>query len=461
MAEFDIGVLTELLLEKKTTYLIGAGASAPYFKSLGQFETILTNEDLNHYDQKLVKIIFYIASIKDNIELIINSENNRRDTIKNEYKHFLYNIIEYQKFMNSHLTPRRTSILTTNYDLFLEAAAEEINHDNSFVYFNDGSSGFFTKKFDTENFNKAMEHRGINDNYSKELPTINLIKSHGSVNWEKTVNGNINIKNDNFLFIEINHEIESMMGEINLPENWNIVSGETSREKLLSFIDNIINLWPNDINYKTNFEQIIMQVKSFTELNQILIHNIFEKIEKLQIVWPTKKKFEQTLINQHYYEMLRLFSYELESQERILIVFGFSFYDEHIKNIVKRSLKNPGLIVYIFCFKNKDRENIMGVFDFTENSIPNNIIFVYPDLFLKHNINLEDIETDDENIDYLIINNGDDNLIYDNILSKNKNWDNSYEVVLSFKSFNTLISANIPNKFDYSLRQINGDTDEN
>jgi len=44
-------------------------------------------------------------------------------------------------------------------------------------------------------------------------------------------------------------------------------------------------------------------------------------------------------------------SYELEKPNSVLIAFGFSFADEHIRNLIKRSLTNPTLQVYICCYK--------------------------------------------------------------------------------------------------------------
>src|SRR5690606_21573393 len=35
-----------------------------------------------------------------------------------------------------------------------------------------------------------------------------------------------------------------------------------------------------------------------------------------------------------------------------LITFGFSFADEHILNLVMRSLSNPGLQVFVCCYDN-------------------------------------------------------------------------------------------------------------
>lgn len=37
---------------------------------------------------------------------------------------------------------------------------------------------------DSANFNKTVSYRGLNDNYIDELPSLTLIKPHGSVNWE-------------------------------------------------------------------------------------------------------------------------------------------------------------------------------------------------------------------------------------------------------------------------------------
>lgn len=65
---------------------------------------------------------------------------------------------------------------------------------------------------------------------------------------------------------------------------------------------------------------------------------------------PTKWKFHETVFDEHYYQMLRLMSYELEKHDSTLIAFGFSFADEHITNLVKRSLGNKTLTMYICCF---------------------------------------------------------------------------------------------------------------
>ena len=81
------------------------------------------------------------------------------------------------------------------------------------------------------------------------------------------------------------------------------------------------------------------------------------------IVNPTKEKFSDTLLNKNYYELLRLFSNELEKENSLLVVNGFSFRDEHILDLVKRSMINPSLKVLIFAFKEgniADYQKLLG-----------------------------------------------------------------------------------------------------
>jgi hypothetical protein len=77
---------------------------------------------------------------------------------------------------------------------------------------------------------------------------------------------------------------------------------------------------------------------------------------------PTKWKFHETVFEEHYYQMLRMLSYELEKPNAVLVTFGFSFADEHILNLVKRSLSNPHLQVFICCYSKGTRDTLEGEF---------------------------------------------------------------------------------------------------
>ena len=82
------------------------------------------------------------------------------------------------------------------------------------------------------------------------------------------------------------------------------------------------------------------------------------KYELMPIVNPTKWKFHETVYEEHYYQMLRLLSYELEKPNAVLISFGFSFADEHILNLVMRSLSNPRLHVFVCCFNGAEHASM-------------------------------------------------------------------------------------------------------
>lgn len=80
-------------------------------------------------------------------------------------------------------TPRTINLFTTNYDLFIEKAADTVLQSYRFI-FNDGASGYFNRKLESANYNRTVSYRGLNDNYTNEIPSLSLIKPHGSMNWE-------------------------------------------------------------------------------------------------------------------------------------------------------------------------------------------------------------------------------------------------------------------------------------
>ncbi|NLK37170.1 MAG: DUF87 domain-containing protein, partial [Epulopiscium sp.] len=89
--------------------------------------------------------------------------------------------------------------------------------------------------------------------------------------------------------------------------------------------------------------------------------------EQLQIVNPTKEKFDTTIMNIAYHELIRIFSNELEKENSVLLVYGFSFKDEHILEITKRSIVNPTLQIYIFCYDDISAEEMMHHFQVAKN----------------------------------------------------------------------------------------------
>lgn len=115
------------------------------------------------------------------------------DPVSEIYISFMREVINLMNRMNSRQNPRNINIFTTNYDLFIENALDEVSKTETFVI-NDGARGYFKRVLDSSNFNRTVSYRGPFNNFVDEIPSISLIKPHGSVNWERTENDEIEIK---------------------------------------------------------------------------------------------------------------------------------------------------------------------------------------------------------------------------------------------------------------------------
>ena len=208
-----------------------------------------------------------------------------------------------------------------------------------------GSSGNITKKLSMKNYHKKIYHTGIFDNFDREIPIINLFKLHGSVSWKY-----VNDKNNK------PYEIKVEYFEDENPEDIENLIEEVSNEEIKKAKEKI----EEDKNLEENIKGI---------RNKLL--------KKFALIFPEKNKFENTLYQEFYYQNLRQLSYELEKQNSILIVFGFSFADEHIAEIVKRACNNPTLNIYIFCYSLNTKNEILNNLKLEE--FPSNIKTILPE----------------------------------------------------------------------------------
>ncbi|WP_339031111.1 SIR2 family protein [Spiroplasma endosymbiont of Cantharis nigra] len=167
--------LKDLIFSKRINFLLGAGASMPAIQCLNQNEV---NQEKNFEE-----IILNVKEVSDKIMKCNFLEKNVELTFNN-YNHFISNIIKILENSNSRETPRSVNIFTTNYDIFIEKVIDNHLYNSNFI-FNDGANGYFIRKLDSGNFNRVTGFKGLNDNYINEIPVINLIKPHGSINWEK------------------------------------------------------------------------------------------------------------------------------------------------------------------------------------------------------------------------------------------------------------------------------------
>ena len=81
--------------------------------------------------------------------------------------------------------------------------------------------------------------------------------------------------------------------------------------------------------------------------------------QRLVMINPRKTKFQETVLDLHFYELMRLYSNALERTSTCLMVAGFSFADEHIAQITMRAAaSNPTLLIIIFAYDKGAKDSI-------------------------------------------------------------------------------------------------------
>ncbi len=84
--------------------------------------------------------------------------------------------------------------------------------------------------------------------------------------------------------------------------------------------------------------------------------------DSFSLILPKQDKFRETIMDRTYYDLLRIFANELDKENTVLVSFGFSFLDEHIRDVTVRALKNPTLKLIAFAFDNDSVASLEEVF---------------------------------------------------------------------------------------------------
>lgn len=358
---------------KNLNFLIGAGASAGLVDTLNlselgeSFEDLYSDKELTAKQRAALDLIWFKSWIQDTLitkEKINNIPTNDIEGKKvfQNYKRFISNLGDFLD-REGYDKPKRANIFTTNYDSLFELAFDEVSQDQRMIYFNDGSRGFLNRYISTENFNLNISHSAMSDNFQRSIPTINLLKIHGSITWDleedkESNNKKIKATINNEVFKEVKATADNIMNSITL-KSFPIIDALFLHKRKLTDDEKKIALQSlkdelNSLNeYSSNDTLANLDEKTSPMLQK------FEKVyKKLQVVNPTKDKFRETVFQQNYYQLLRMLSFELEKRDSVLIVFGFSFADEHILEIVRRSLVNPYLKMYVICYDENSKVDL-------------------------------------------------------------------------------------------------------
>ncbi len=270
-------------------FLIGSGASLPAIKTAGNIE-----DDINKFldqgkeaeaDKKCLEFIEAINTVHSSITAK-PPVAAVAETISG-YSEFAAVIDKILFARKNLLLPRQANIFTTNYDMFIEHAASLLPG----LMLNDGfdrTSGIANDfPFAPERYFDRTYRSGAVYGNQIEMPTINLVKLHGSLSWRR--------RSDKIVFDHV-------------------------------------------------------AIPKLSPADKAIAAKTREYLEKHFLILPNFRKFHSTLMDRVYYDLLRLYANAMERGNAVLMCFGFSFADEHILDITRRALRNPTSQLIIFSF---------------------------------------------------------------------------------------------------------------
>ena len=326
----DYRILINYLQTANINFMIGSGASIPLLETLGDVEVWLTKlaqegPGLNDVQKNALRASIYKAYFDKAIgrNLTKKPDDCYKDTI-GQYVAFLSTLNEILNRRGNRLTPKQVNLFTTNVDTLIENAAEDVG-----VEFNDGFKGSVKQIFDETNFRKTISKASLHFQSVAELPVFNLYKVHGSINWEKLSDDRVG---NDYKLAQVKKISDALVGITpnQFVETTYIDSGKTKSH---------------------TYEELKDAVRKLTIAKDDQYDVFLSEYDKLIMVNPTKHKFQETVMDMHFYELMRLYSNSLEKENSVLFVTGFSFADEHIANLTMRAANsNPTLQVIIFAY---------------------------------------------------------------------------------------------------------------
>ncbi|MBM2294117.1 SIR2 family protein [Sulfitobacter pseudonitzschiae] len=295
-------------------FLFGSGASMPAIDLAGTVEQEIDQHlAASEHDEANKKALTFIEELEYQHGFLPAGYTEGDDTeiTLQNYLHFLSSIDRILFERKNILLPRQANVFTTNYDEFFEVAASLIPS----LVLNDGfnrrigNSGF---EYAPELFFDRVYRSGTVYQHQSEIPSVNLVKVHGSISWKRQ-------------------------------DDEKITLGEQETVQLTGVQkDN-----PQDVR---------------------------DALAKRAVILPNMRKFESTLLDRVYFDLLRLYSNAMEMENALLFAFGFSFADEHILDITRRAMRNPTAKVVIFAYSQN------GAADFEKKfSAHRNVLIIKPE----------------------------------------------------------------------------------
>lgn len=356
--DITVNRLKQLIQSSHVNFLYGSGLSKPYLETLGNIETLLTNVSKSGLRTEVKEVVtaslyakYFRTVMEPCLEDNIKLHKNEFDNTLSEYVRFLeiVNYVISKREVN--LLNKQINLFTTNIDDLTEKAAEL-----SKVEFNNGFKGHIKPVLCEDTFSNVVSKTSAHYHNNSAIPVFNLFKVHGSINWER------DNEDSNIIF---NHNLQ-------LINNISILLHKLPKDAII------------DIDKEASIETLKLKAEDVLLTHNPHIYDTFvQEYSKLVMINPTKEKFSTTVLDYHFYELMRMYSNALECTSTILFVAGFSFADEHIANITKRAANaNPTLQIIVFAYDTDAKKLIQR--NLQSNGIcNNNIAIISPEDYIK------------------------------------------------------------------------------
>lgn len=339
-------------------FLYGSGLSRPYLAVLGNIEKWLTelNEERIKNGEQPKYTIVEASILKQYFETVmypnVTPTGADYEATKAEYQRFLHTWNELINIRSNRLVGKQVNLFTTNVDILMERAASGYG-----VELNDGFQGSIEQLYDAGNFQKTVSKTSLHFQNVSDIPVFNLIKIHGSINWKDEED---QVKND--IGLPTVSAVKNVLDAINA--------------------DNFISTTKTDAAGNTiekTLAEMVREADAKHMANADVFNPFFEQYRKLVMINPTKRKFKESVIDHHFYELMRQYSNNLEKENTLLFVSGFSFADEHIADITRRAANtNPTLHIVVFAFNDGDGATVKSNLKLPNVSLNNNITILTP-----------------------------------------------------------------------------------
>ena len=285
-------ILRDALSSSHINVLLGAGFCADLLPTLGNREQWLGWSHKHDWrDSALVKSAEALLQLEyfKNVLLPMRSIAPTPEIL--DFCSHIKRIIETR---GTTTIPKRACLFTTNYDPVIELALEKLG-----CAYNDGFEGRSNPVFATRSFSRTQYQQSLSMEYSAQVPTLNIIKLHGSVTWSK------NHSPESICFhnhVEALSAFEDRMQDV-------MALAE------LSEVERLVKLEVEET--RGDFIKVVRRLSE--ESVSSLIQFLADYHRTFYLINPTKRKFEETVLGLTYYELLRLYANELDRNNALLI----------------------------------------------------------------------------------------------------------------------------------------------